>query len=129
LVNNILSEERFNKLNNKITIHERFQTQSSFWHEFREQASWYSLAGIKRHSDESFWKYPNKGFHSETNEDVIYSVEELNENVEIFHTGFNVTEWEGESSGQFDINKVPKKDVMIRHFAGGQDWNLVKNWV
>jgi hypothetical protein len=130
LIDNILSEERFLKLYNKITIHDRFKTYSSFWHEFREQASWYSLAGIKRHSDKPFWDYPNYGFHSEMNEDVVYSLEELEKHVEVFPTSWNVTEWEGESSGQFDINQITKKeDVIIRHFAGGQDWNLVKNWI
>lgn len=129
LINNILSEERFNKLNNKINIHERFKTASSFWHEFREQASWYSLAGIKRHSDKSFWEYPNNGFYSELNEDVVYSLQELNEHVSIFPTGFNVTEWEGESSCQFNINKVSREDVIIRHLAGGQDWNNIKKWI
>ena len=129
LINNILSQERFNKLNNKISIHERFQTASSFWHEFREQASWYSLAGIKRHSDKPFWEYPNNGFHSEVNEDVVYSLKELEENVDIRPTGFNVTEWEGESSCQFNINKVPREDVVIRHFAGGQSWHNIENWV
>ena len=129
LIENILSQERYDKLSNKISIHERFQTHSSFWHEFREQASWYSLAGIKRHSDKSFWDYPNNGYHSEYNENVIYSLEDLNNNVHIFPTGFNVTEWEGESSCQFDINKTPKENVVIRHFAGGQDWKNVKNWL
>lgn len=125
LIDNILSEERFAKLYNKITIHDRFKTYSSFWHEFREQASWYSLAGIKRHSDKSFWEYPNYGFHSEMNEDVVYSLDELNEHVEVFPTSWNVTEWEGESGGQFDINKITnKKDVIIRHFAGGQPWRV-----
>lgn len=129
LINNILSDQRLEKFYNKITIHDRFKTYSSFWQEFREQASWYSLAGIKRHSDKSFWEYPNYGFHSENNEDVIYSLEELKENVHIFKTEFNVTEWESESSCQFKINETDKKDVVIRHFAGGQDWTNIKNWV
>lgn len=129
LINNILSEERFNRLYNTVTIHDRFKTYSSFWNEFREQASWYSLAGIKRHSDKSFWEYPNNGFYSEINEDVVYSIDELNEHVQIFDTGFNVTEWVGESGCQFDINKVSLDNIMIRHFAGGQDWNNIKNYI
>jgi hypothetical protein len=129
LIENILSEERYEKLKNEITMHDRFKTYSSFWHEFREQASWYSLAGIKRHSDQSFWEYPNNGFHSENNESVLYSINDLNEHVHIFPTGYNVTEWENESSCQFNINLTNKEDVIIRHFAGGQDWNNVKNWL
>ena len=130
LVKNILSDERFNKLNDKVTIHERFQSHSSFWHDFREQASWYSLAGIKRHSDKPFWEHTNNGFYSQYDENVIYSLDELKENVHIFNTEFNVTEWEGESGCQFNINNtVKREDVIIRHFAGGQDWNNIKNWI
>jgi len=129
LIDNILSEERYQKLKDKISIHERFKTYSSFWNEFREQASWYSLAGIKRHSDKSFLLYPNYGFHSEVTEDTVYSVDELRDNTYVFPPIYNVTEWEGESGCQFNINKVPKKDVIIRHFAGGQDWRNIKNWV
>lgn len=130
LVDNILSEERYKKLNDKISIHDRFKTYSSFWQEFREQASWYSLAGIKRHSDKSFWEYSNYGFHSEYTEDVIYSLEELKENVHIFPTEYNVTEWVGESSCEFNINnKIKKENAVLRHFAGGQDWNSVRNWI
>jgi len=129
LINNILSEERFQKLYNKITIHDRFKTHSSFWHEFREQASWYSLAGIKRHSDKPFWEYSNNGFHSEPNEDVVYSLDDLEKHVSIFPTEWNVTEWENESACQFNINKVKREDVILRHFAGGQSWENIKNWI
>jgi hypothetical protein len=129
LINNILSEGRYQKLKDKISIHDRFKTYSSFWSEFREQASWYSLAGIKRHSDKSFWDYDHDGFHSEFNEDVVYSLDELKEYVRIFPSSYNVTEWEGESSCQFNINKVDKENVVIRHFAGGQSWNNIHNWI
>jgi hypothetical protein len=130
LIKNILSEDRYQRLKDKVSIHNRFQTYSSFWNEFREQASWYSLAGIQRHSDKSFWDYPNNGFHSHHDEDVIYSIDELENNVEIFKTEFNVTEWVGESSCFFNINKLTKKsDVVIRHFAGGQSWKNVLNWI
>lgn len=129
LVDNILSEDRFNKLKDKITIHDRFKTYSSFWNEFREQASWYSLAGVKRHSDVPFWLLDNNGFHSAKDEHTVYSVDELNAHVDLYPTGYNVTEWEGESSGQFNINPVYEDEVYIRHFAGGQDWNLINNWI
>jgi hypothetical protein len=126
LVSDIISVERYNTLNDAVSRHERFGYVNSFWHEFREQASWYSLAGIKRHSDESFWNLPNNGWHSDKNEWTVYSLEELNENVELLPTAWNVTEMEGESSCEFLINKVNKKDVIIRHFAGGQEWR--KEW-
>lgn len=132
LIDLILSEERFNILNNVVSTHERFGYKNSFWHEFREQASWYSLAGIKRHSDKSFWDYPNYGWHSdvtstgEVNEWCEYSLEELNEHVEVLPTSWNVTEFENESSCEFLINKTPKEDVIIRHFSGGQQWR--KEW-
>ena len=126
LVDNILSEKRFDALNDVQTRHDRFGYINSFWHEFREQASWYSLAGIKRHSDEPFWNYPNNGWHSAKDEWTLYSLDELNEHVEVLPTEWNVTELAGESSCEFLINKVKKKDVIIRHFAGGQQWR--KEW-
>jgi hypothetical protein len=130
LVNLILNNDRFNKLNWKETIHPKFNTYSSFWQSFAEQASWYSLAGIIRHSDIPFWDLPNYGYHSDYNEDTIYSIEELNENVKILPTEYNVTEWIDESSCQFNINKISNKEIVkLRHFAGGQDWNNIRNWV
>lgn len=130
LINNIVDEKRYIKLINKQTLHPRFNTYSSLWQIWAEQASWYSLAGIKRHSDISFWNLDNNGFNSEITEDVIYSIDELKQNVEILKTEFNVTEWEGESSCEFNINNnVKRENVIIRHFAGGQDWNNIYNWI
>ena len=126
LVDNILSEDRYQALNDAVSRHERFGYVNSFWHEFREQASWYSLAGIKRHSDEPFWNLPDYGWHSDKTEWTEYSLDELYEHVEVLPTEWNVTEMEGESDCQFLINKVDKKDVIIRHFAGGQQWR--KEW-
>ena len=113
-------------MNDILTIHEAFGTLSSFWHEFREQASWYSLAGIKRHSWEPFWNLSNFGWHSSKDTFTLYSLEDLYNNVEILPTIWNVTELEGESNCQFNINKTNKEDVIIRHFAGGQPWR--KEW-
>src|SRR5574343_292810 len=123
MIDLILDEERFNKLWNHTTVHEAFGHYSSFWHEVREQASWYSLAGIKRHSWEPFWNLPNYGWHSDKNEYTIFSLEDLYENVDIIPTIWNVTEMEGEYNCQFNINKTQnREDVIIRHFAGGQPW-------
>jgi hypothetical protein len=55
-----------------------------------------------------------------------YKEEELYENVEVFPTERNVTELKRESFCEFLINKIPKEDVIIRHFAGGQQWR--KEW-
>jgi len=125
LLDNILSEFRYNHFKSILTIHETFGV-SSFWEQFREQASWYSLAGIKRHSWEPFWNLPNFGWHSSKDTFTLYSLEDLYNNVEILPTIWNVTELEGESNCQFNINKTNKEDVIIRHFAGGQPWR--KEW-
>jgi hypothetical protein len=127
LINLILDESRFRRINDRVTQHEAFGHYSSFWHEFREQASWYSLAGIKRHSWVPFWNLPDYGWHSDKNEEVVYTLEELYENVEPLETEWNVTEMKGETDGKFNINKVNPNDVIIRHFAGGQPWR--KEWL
>jgi hypothetical protein len=122
----IVDEERYNSLHDQLTIHERFQTYSSFWEVFYDQASWYSLAGIKRHSDIPFWDLPDFGWHSDKNGWTMYSLEELYENVQLLPTEWNVTELPGESGCDFLINRVNPNDVIIRHFAGGQQWR--KEW-
>lgn len=129
-IDNMLLDERYQKFINKQTPH--LGGMSSFWEIFGEQASWYSLAGIKRHSDIPFWNIPNYGFHSDNSYDTVYSIDELNEHVHIFGTEYNVTEWLGESGCYFNINKLSSRsDVKIRHFASGQ-WknpNLIENWM
>jgi hypothetical protein len=127
LIDLILDEDRYQKLNDRVTQHEAFGHFSSFWHEFREQASWYSLSGVKRHSWMPFTELPNYGWHSDKNEDTYYSLEDLYENVEILSADWNVTELEGETGGQFNINKSKKENVIIRHFAGGQPWR--SEWI
>lgn len=123
MIDLILSDSRYEIFKNKITVHEAFGRYSCFWDEFREQASWYSLAGIKRHSWEPFWNLPNNGFHTAKDEYTVYSLEELNEHVDILPTEWNVTELDGETPPTFNINKVKPEDVVIRHFSGGQVWN------
>lgn len=127
LVEQILSDERYKVLNERVTIHEAFGHYSSFWHEFREQASWYSLAGIKRHSWIPFTQLPDYGWHSAKDESTVFSLEELYENVEVLPAEWNVTEMDGETDGKFNINKSKKEDVIIRHFAGGQPWRT--EWI
>jgi len=122
MIDMVLDEDRYRRLNDVVTQHPGLGHYSPFWHEFREQASWYSLAGIKRHSWEPFWNLPNNGFHSSLSDDTYYSLDELEENVELLSSDWNVTEMEGETGGQFNINKSRPEDVIIRHFAGGQPW-------
>lgn len=119
MINLILDDSRYKYFNDKVSVHEAFGYTNSFWHEFREQASWYSLAGIKRHSDVSFFELPNYGWHSE---EAYYDLEDLYGHVEILPAKWNVTEMPWESNCRFNINKVNREDVIIRHFAGGQPW-------
>ncbi len=126
LIDLILSEDRYIKLKDVVSRHDLFNSYSSFWNDFREQASWYSLAGIKRHSQNSFWDLPDFGWHSEFNSDVVYNLEELHKHVELISTNWNVTLIENENEGEnvpWYINKVAKSDIIIRHFAGGVSWS------
>jgi len=125
LVKNILSEERYQKLNNIETLEPTSNTVSSFWQNFREQASWYSLAGIQRHSWVPFFDLPNTGFHSHKTEDTVYSLNDLNEHVDPLPAIWNTTH-DFDSTDRFNINKVKEEDVIIRHFAGHQPWNVEK---
>ena len=118
----LLDDNRYENLKDKITVHEYFGHRDSFWSVFREQASWYSLAGIKRHSNIPFYNLAHYGWHSDKDEWTVYSLEELYEHVEVLPTCWNVTEMPGESGCTFNINPVERKDVIIRHFAGGQPW-------
>lgn len=125
MINNLLSEERFNFFKNY-----RWQSPSAtgnhfgFWNDFREQASWYSLCGIKRHSFDSFFNIDNFGWHTELNEKVIYSIEDLQKHVQILKPEWNTTIMYGEGgeSNPYFINKTKKEDTIIRHFAGGIPW-------
>ena len=127
LMNLIIDEKRYIELINKESFHEGKKTNSSFWQEFYDQASWYSIAGIKRHSNESFWNLPDYGWHSDKDKWTAYSIKELKQNVHVFPSTYNVTELVGESACINYINKVSYNDVVIRHFAGGQKWR--KEWL
>jgi hypothetical protein len=70
---------------------------------------------------------PNYGWHSDKNQDTVYSLDELYENVETLPTIWNVTEMIGETEGTFNINKSNPEDAIIRHFSGGQPWR--KEWL
>lgn len=122
LLQNILSENRYQKLKDKITI-DSMNEQSSFWNIFREQASWYSLAGIQRHSWIPFICMSHWGWHSNADEDTLYSLDELYKNVEILPSCWNVTHLpEEDGNDQFFMIPVKNEHVVIRHFAGGRSW-------
>ena len=126
MVDLILDDYRYENLKDVFTKHEYFGHCDSFWSIFREQASWYSLCGIKRHSNIPFYNLSHYGWHSAKDDWTVYSLEELYKNVEILPTCWNVTEMPEESGCQFNINSVNREDVVIRHFAGGQPWR--KEW-
>lgn len=129
LIRNVMDENRWNRLKDEITIHDRFKTFSSYAQEFREQAMIHKLFGVKRHSDKSYWEYPDYGWHSDVTDECVYSLDELRDNVHVFPTEYNVTEWKGESSLQFNINPIDDKDdVILRHFTGCS-WENIKSWV
>lgn len=99
------------------------------WQEFREQAAWYSLCGIKTHSWESFLTLPNNGFHSDPLQPTFYTIDELEKHVEIKGPEWNTTLLSEEADNsvsqmleQYNINKSTKEATIIRHFAGGQPW-------
>ena len=121
MIDLILDETRFNELNDRVSLHEAFGYTNAFWHEFREQASWYALAGVKRHSWVPFTELPDYGWHS-SGDLPTYSLEELYEHVGVLPASWNVTEMEGESGCEFLINRTERNEVLIRHFAGGQKW-------
>lgn len=93
-----------------------------------DQYMFYHYAGIKPHSWESFWDLPHRGFHSCVTPLTEFSIEELEDNIEILPTPWNVTHLVEETGDNgkpntYDINRCKKEDVINRHFAGGQTWN------
>lgn len=120
LINQIVDDDRWNRLKN--TKHAQ---------EFREQAMWYFLSGIKSHSWVPFLNMPNYGWYSDYNEkETYYSLDELYDNVQIRGPEWNTTLLEEEqfdevskSLQKYNIIKSKKEDTIIRHWAGGQIWN------
>ena len=56
----------------------------------------------------------------------MYSLEELKKHVEVRPACWNTTH-DYESNDRFNINKVKDENVIIRHYAGGQYWD-VERW-
>jgi len=131
LVNNILDEDRFQRMLREYTVHEGIPNRppTTFISEFREQAVFYDLFGIKRHSWIPFTKLPNNGVHSDKKPTTFYSIEDFNNNVQVLPVEYNLTIWPGESDTSFYINKFDNKyGVFFRHFTGS-DWQVASKWV
>jgi hypothetical protein len=127
-INKLLDDDIFNRNINNNTYHTRLRTYSSMWAIWAEQAAFYNLAGVQRHSDISFWDMPNFGWHSEPTNDSL-SLTDLTKNINILPTEYNVSIWPEESDLQFYINKIDDKDmVKIRHITGS-DWRVAQNWI
>ena len=115
LLDNLLDEARYQKFKDL-----------PFWHIFQDQACWYSLCGVKNtfaDVNQPCWLgFPDKGWHSTTESDPVYSLEELYANVEILPVEWNVTSWNGSSPYYRIPTKTRNKsDVIFRHF-GGASW-------
>jgi hypothetical protein len=131
LISNILDDNLWNNTLPLLYKDESFPEKPlfSFANLFREQAMFYYLFGIKKHSWEPFKNMDNLGIHSDVTKFTKFSLDEANKNLDIKPTNFNVTCWENESDLTYYINKLNNKsDVYLRHFTGC-DWNVVKNWI
>lgn len=93
------------------------------WLSFREQAAWYTMSGILPHSWEPFNSMINYGFHSRITSNLKYSLEELQEHVEVFPTEWNVTHVAGEGFNDYFMIPTNRKNTIFRHFAGGGLWD------
>lgn len=120
LIENILDESLWNT-----------HKDSDLWKLWREQAAWYTLAGIPRHSWVDFRILPHKGWHQtddQTRQQFKYSLKELYENVDVLGPEWNSTILSEDRDSipeeifQYYISKSSRKNCIIRHFAAGQAW-------
>jgi hypothetical protein len=131
LVNLILDDGIYNRLLKKYTIHEGFPDRPAipFIYEFREQAVFYNLFGIKRHSWIPFRELPNNGIWSDISDPPAFDVGTANKHLDILPVEYNVTIWPDESDTTFYINKLDDRSkVKFRHFTGS-NWEVAKSWV
>lgn len=131
LVNNILDDFKFERMSQFVTKHDGFPDRppNPFISEFREQAVFYMLFGIKRHSWTPFTELAYNGIHSNVNQFTVYSLKSAQKHLQILPVEYNLTIWPGESDTTFYINKFDDKSkVKFRHITGS-DWNVVKNWI
>jgi len=123
LINDLLDENLYNSCKH-----------IEWWMTFSDQAAWYSLVGIPRHSWSSFFEMAHCGWNqtddSELKQFMKYNIEELEKNVCILDPSWNTTLLEEEFDviphhlHKYCIVKSKKDDTRIRHFAGGQMWRI-----
>jgi hypothetical protein len=114
----LLDDERYEKYNS-----------DPLWKEWAEQASWYFLTGVPRHSWTPFMLMPNFGFHNyDYGDEKRLSLDEIFENTQLLSAEYNGTILEEEQEGvaqflqRYRINPIKRDDVKIRHWGGGQKW-------
>ena len=116
----------------KLTDEAFFQKfkENPSWQEWAEQAAWYHLAGIPRHSWIPYITMPHSGWHQVDYGWDRIPLEELYDHVEIRGPEGNTTLLEEEqgdpvsiSLQKYNIFKSKKEDTIIRHWGGGQPWN------
>ncbi len=97
------------------------------WRFFREQAAWYTLAGINPFCQQSYLDQENYGFHSD--DKSVYSLKELREHVDVKLPIWDCTLLENEIDNRRAarirksfINKTKPEDTIIRHFSARQPW-------
>ena len=118
LLENFLDQNLYDKYKN-----------TELWQTWSEQGCWYTLTGLPRHSWISYKNLENYGWNSVINDDMIYNIQQLNDNVCILDTKWNTTILEEDYNTidsniqQYNIVKTKKEDTKIRHF-GGQKWRL-----
>ena len=112
MINNMLDQEMYLRLKD-----------TPIWKMWNDQAAWYTIAGIKRHSWIPFRELENNGWHSNPNSDVKYSISDLEKHVELLPVEWNVTHVAGEGFNEYFINPSHRKDTIFRHFAGGPAWD------
>lgn len=119
IINLLLDEERYNK----------FGTDP-LWTEWAEQASFYFLFGVPRHSWTPFLLMPNFGFHNhDYGDDLRLTLDEIFDNVQLLPAEYNTTILEEEQEGiasslqQYRINSSKREDTKLRHWGGGQKWD------
>lgn len=123
LINLMLDKVRFNKLSKIKFFKEDSNADVLFY--WGDQQAYYIAAGIKCHSWEPFYKLSNYGFYTYPTEHTIFTLEELNNNVDILPTNWNVTHVpEEQGYSIYYINPCNRADIVFRHFAGGQRWNF-----
>ncbi len=120
MLNLLLDEDRWSKYRD-----------APFWEMFHEQASWYSLAGIKdtfADPQQPGWNtIENLGWGSTKRNDPVYTVDELKKNVEILPVEWNVTDFVGGSKYfRFPTKTQNRTDIIFKHFAGTKYWG--KHW-